>query len=79
MRKQEYIHLHRLLLEATQHIFEQEDIPSEIFAEYNDLDVRPVNVALSKREHREAVLELAAAIETGIERTPTDEPDVPMT
>jgi hypothetical protein len=74
MRKQEYIHLHALLLEILRSHHDLERVPTRLLAEYDALGVRPWSVNRSKREHQDAVALLATAISTGCERATEDTP-----
>lgn len=79
MRKQELIHLHALLVEVTHHLDDHGDMPTEISTEYNTLDTHPVSVHASKQDHHEAVMALATAIGTWLDRSPNERPDLRAT
>lgn len=79
MRKQEYIHVHGLLVELVQYLSEDGVISSERISEYNALDTRPLSVHASKEEHHAAVTVLATTIETELEQTPNHSPGMTVT
>jgi len=49
MRKQEYLHLHALLVTTSHYLIEHEGMPATRIAGYHRLDVRPASVQKSKR------------------------------
>ena len=63
MRKQEYIHVHALLVEITRYLVENEDTPAETFAAYDALDTRPSSIHEAKQNHHDAVMGLSGEIE----------------
>ncbi|WP_436923781.1 UPF0058 family protein [Halosimplex amylolyticum] len=79
MRKQEYIHVHALLVEVTRHLTDHEDMPAEIRGTYNTLDIHPSSVHASKQDHHEAVMALATAIGTWLELAPDERADLTVT
>lgn len=78
MRKQEYLHVHALLVEVTHHLTDHEEMPTEIRAEYDALETRPWGVHASKQDHHDAVMALATAIETWLDQTPNAEVAPPV-
>lgn len=75
VRKQEYVHLHALLVEVARYLVDRRDMPTAVLSEYESLGTRPSNVNESKRAHRDAVATLSAAIGTWL-GTLDDEPDL---
>ncbi len=73
MRKQDLIQLHRLLLELSQYMSEENAISTEWIVEYDMLDTRPIYVQAAKEDHQEAVMMLATAIEAELDRTPEED------
>lgn len=57
MRKQEFIHLHGLLVVTRHYLADHADgeIPDGVFEEYDDYDVGPSAIAERKTAHKEAV------------------------
>lgn len=78
MRKQEYIHLHALLNVTGQHLIERGEMTTEQISAYHQLGVGPKSVQKSKREHHEAVMELATRIGTWVEESRHAEPEPPL-
>jgi hypothetical protein len=78
MRKKEHIHIHALLAEVTRHLLENGQLSADRLAAYDALGTRPSNVHDSKRDHREAIMTLGAAIELCLDRTPTESHDHPV-
>lgn len=76
MRKQEYIHVHALLVEISQYLIDHEDLPVETLVEYRALDTRPLNVHESKENHHDAVMVLATIIGASLEQGTDDAPDL---
>lgn len=76
MRKQEYIHLHGLLIEISHYLIDQGDMSAEMLAEYRDLDTRSMSVHESKGDHHDAVMVLATAIKTSLEPAADNAPDL---
>ena len=68
MRKQELVHIHGLLAEITQSLVDQGTVSAEIWDEYDALGVKSFSVHASKSDHEEAVLYLATALRTTLER-----------
>ena len=77
MRKNERIHIHALLLEVTQSLIENEDIPVEMRSTYDALDVRPSSIHKPKQNHYEAVTTLGGSIERSLEQAHTDSQNPP--
>jgi len=78
MRKKELVQTHALLLEATQYLIENENMPAEMISTYYALDVRPSNIHKSKQNHYEAITVLGNSIERWIEQTHTKNVDHPV-
>ncbi|WP_137284645.1 UPF0058 family protein [Halorussus salinisoli] len=78
MRKQEYIHLHALLNVTREHLIACEGMPRDQLSAYHRLGVAPSSVQKSKREHHEAVMELATQIGTWVEESQHTEPELPV-
>lgn len=76
MRKQEYIHVHGLLVEISNYLIDQGDMSAEMLTEYRGLDTRSMGVHESKGQHRDAIMVLATAIETSLEPAADDIPDL---
>lgn len=77
MRKQEYLHLHALLNLTRERLIAREGMPTDQLSAYHRLDVGPSSVQKSKREHHEAVMELATRIGTWVEESQHAEPELP--
>jgi hypothetical protein len=72
MRKQEYIHIHALLVEVTRYLIENEAMSAETLSAYDALGTRPTSIHKSKQNHREAIMVLSSAIKPCLKETPTD-------
>lgn len=79
MRKQEYIHLHGLLVEVAQQMVERDDLPADALDEYDALDAHPLTINESKETHHEAVMVLASCIREGLEQDPEYASNLPTT
>jgi hypothetical protein len=66
MRKQELIHIHRLLVVTRNHLADQADIeiPADAFDEYDEHEVGPTAIAKRKEAHKEAVEHLLDGVHT---------------
>jgi len=58
MKKEEVVHLHKLLVRVKKY-FEENSVNCE-FEKYNELDITPLNVQRSKEEHKRAIFVLAS-------------------
>lgn len=76
MNKQEFVHVHGLLVQLARHLVDRGAIPGETVAEYDALGTKAHSVHASKEDHQEAVQFLAAAIETGLEQRAEDRSSV---
>ena len=70
MKKQELIHLHRLLSEVHTQMEAWEDEELDI-SEYEAMGVRPTSIHRSKTDHKAAVFEIAAGITTAMQEAET--------
>lgn len=70
MRKQELIHLHRLLAEVRKDCIQSSNITIDT-TEYESLETNTASIHRSKEQHREAVLALSDAI---TDELPVEEP-----
>ncbi|WP_435345331.1 UPF0058 family protein [Haloarchaeobius sp. HRN-SO-5] len=79
MRKQELLHLHRLLYAVRTSLETEESVSREAFAAYDDLGVWPTACNRNKRDHEIAIQHLLSGIETAIESRSDDAPpDTPL-
>jgi hypothetical protein len=78
MRKQEYIHVHALLVQITQYLVEHEDMPAETFERYEQLSTRPSSIHEAKENHHDAVMELSGDIEPWIDEEFSEAPTQPL-
>ena len=62
MHKDELLDLHEQMVTIKDYFSEQENVNSEIFAPYEQLDVDPSHVHKSKSEHKHAVFVLGNAL-----------------
>jgi hypothetical protein len=69
MRKQDYVHLHSLLVVLLRFLNERETITADRLSGYEALGTRPTDIHASKRAHRSAVLELSEAISQGVDQS----------
>lgn len=74
MRKQEYIHVHALLVEITRYLVENEDMPAETFAAYDSLSTHPSSIHEAKQSHHDAVMGLSRDIEPWVKEELDDAP-----
>lgn len=66
MHKDELLELHKELVVIMEYFSDREDIDSELFDAYHQLDVDPSDVHKSKSEHRHAVFVLGNALANGM-------------
>lgn len=72
MRKQEFVHLHGVLVEVTQSLADQGEVSAEIWNEYETLGITPNSIHAQKSDHGEAVRLLASTLSAAVEQ-PTEE------
>jgi len=66
MKKEEFIHLHMLLLQVKK--FLEVSTSDCDFSKYNDLDISPFQIHRSKEEHKQAIFILAQEFASMVER-----------
>ncbi|MFB6235129.1 MAG: UPF0058 family protein [Halopenitus sp.] len=66
MHKDELLELHDEMVTIMEHFREREDVDSELFDPYEELDVDPSHVHKSKSEHKHAVFVLGNALATAM-------------
>jgi hypothetical protein len=76
MRKQELIHLHGLFVEITQSLVEQGAVSTEIWNEYETLDINPYSIHAGKSDHEEAVRLLATTLGDTVEQLPEEQSEI---
>ncbi|MFC6614421.1 UPF0058 family protein [Halopenitus salinus] len=62
MHKDELLELHEQMVTIMEHFREREDVDSELFDPYEQLDIDPSHVHKSKSEHKHAVFVLGNAL-----------------
>ncbi|QLG62130.1 UPF0058 family protein [Halorarum salinum] len=62
MHKDELLELHEQMVTIMEHFNDREDVQSELFEPYHQLDVDPSHVHKSKSEHKHAVFVLGNAL-----------------
>ncbi len=60
MKKEEVVHLHELLVRVKE-CFEENSMNCE-FEKYNELDITPLDMQRSKKEHKRAIFVLASEL-----------------
>lgn len=76
MRKQELIHLHGLLVETTQFLVDQGAVSTEIWNEYEALDINSYSIHAGKSDHEEAVLLLATSLRATVEQLTEEQSEI---
>ena len=66
MHKDELLELHEQMVTIKDYFADLEDVDSELFTPYEDLDVTPDDVHKSKSEHKHAVFVLGNALATAM-------------
>ncbi|QHS15955.1 UPF0058 family protein [Halopenitus persicus] len=66
MHKDELLELHEQMVTIMEHFREREDVRSELFDPYEELDIDPSHVHKSKSEHKHAVFVLGNALATAM-------------
>lgn len=66
MHKDELLELHGQMVTIMNYFKDLEDVDSDVFAEYDTLDVDPSHVHKSKSEHKHAVFVLGNALATAM-------------
>lgn len=68
MRKQEIVHVHRLLGEIAQFLVDQGTVSAKVWNEYEALGINPTSIHAQKSDHEEAVLLLATTLRATLEQ-----------
>lgn len=76
MRKQEYIHVHALFEEVARYLGDRDAIDADALADYEASDAGSVSVYDSKERHHEALVGLAATIESSLDPVTEYQPDL---
>ena len=66
MHKDELLELHEQMVTIKDYFADLEDVDSELFTPYEELDVTPDDVHKSKSEHKHAVFVLGNALATAM-------------
>ncbi|WP_435358203.1 UPF0058 family protein [Haloarchaeobius sp. DFWS5] len=62
MHKDELLELHEQMVMIMEYFASREDMPDDLFEQYNGLDVEPSDVHKSKSEHKHAVFVLGNSL-----------------
>lgn len=73
MKKQELIHLHRLLVEVRNH-YEHRTGNTVEHAAYEDLGIQPISIQKSKTDHKVAVFAVLKAINSEMGAMENEQP-----
>lgn len=72
MRKQEYLHVHALLLEVAVQLADDGAISTQVVDHHDGRAVGPNAVHAAKSDHHAAVMALSASLATAIEESPAE-------